>query len=163
MKKIPLTQGREAIVDDDDFERVNQFRWHFVGCGRGYASRSQWIGGEKKYHNELMHRFILGLSKRGNGAAEVDHINHDGLDNRKENLRVVTHAQNCRNRSKSKNKSSQYKGVTWNSQGKNWRATITANGKYIHLGPTRLEVVAARVYDHWAKKLHGEFASTNFL
>jgi len=93
----------------------------------------------------------------------VDHINHDGMDNRKANLRAATHSQNlCHRRKHSGTKSSKYKGVHWHKFNKRWAARITFKKKTINLGYFRNEIDAAKAYDRAARKYHGEFASLNF-
>lgn len=96
MKAIPLSQGKFALIDDEDFDLVSKYRWH---CNGGYA----------KCGNILTHRLILGL---GNGTL-TDHINWDKADNRKANLRVCTPSQNIAHIRKSPGKSSKFKGVSW--------------------------------------------------
>lgn len=92
MKKIKLTQGKCALVDDEDYERVNQFKWTAEKCSKSenYYARNRTI-------NTKMHRLIMGIGK---SSLVVDHINHKTLDNRKQNLRVCTQAENLRNRKK---------------------------------------------------------------
>ena len=160
MKYIPLTQGKFAIVDDADFEWLNQFKWHVATPGRCfYAVRTTKIDGVCKLI--LMHREILGLLS-GDGLG-TDHINHNGLDNRRCNLRICTSQQNQRNRRiDAAKKTSRYKGVGWNKQLKQWRSRIYCNYKEIYLGCFRDEAEAARVYDTKAKELYGEFACLNF-
>jgi len=93
----------------------------------------------------------------------VDHINFNGLDNRKANLRIVTHRQNvCHRRKLDKTTRSRYKGAYWDEKMKRWRARIQINGKSIYLGVYKDEVEAAQAYDEGAKKYHGEFAVVNF-
>ncbi len=106
-----------------------------------------------------MHQEIIQVPK----GMVVDHINHDGMDNRDANLRAATRAQNMRNRRKiSKSSSSKYKGVTWKKDRSKWEASITFERKYIFLGHFENEIDAARAYDEAAKKYHGEFACLNF-
>jgi hypothetical protein len=106
-----------------------------------------------------MHRCIIKVPP----GMVIDHINHNGLDNRKANLRIATHAQNSRNTKKQRPKTaSQYKGVPWNSTLKKWRAQITLNGKRISLGCFEDEIQAAKAYDNAARKYHGAFAALNF-
>jgi len=106
-----------------------------------------------------MHREIINVEE----GKVVDHINHNGLDNRKVNLRPATIAQNGWNRKpKTKNCSSKYKGVWWDKQLKKYRAQIWFNGNRLHLGYFKNQIDAAKAYDKAAKKYHGQFASPNF-
>ena len=93
----------------------------------------------------------------------VDHINNNSLDNRKSNLRIVTHRQNCLNtRPKTKNTTSRYKGGSWDKESKKWRALITHKGRRISIGRFKNETDAARTYDKTAKELNGDYAYLNF-
>ena len=92
----------------------------------------------------------------------IDHINHNGLDNRRENLRICTNAENQRNRGKQKNNTSGYKGVDWRKDHKKWRARINKDNKTIHIGYYNIIEEAARAYDAKAKELHGKYAQLNF-
>src|SRR4030042_844836 len=91
----------------------------------------------------------------------VDHIDHNGLNNRKENLRICTFAENCRNLRASRHKSSKYKGVHWHKKCKKWAAQVTCDHKTRHLGYFGDEIGAAKAYDRAARKYHEEFAQTN--
>jgi hypothetical protein len=158
-RRIPLTQGKYAIVDPEDFERLNKHKWHAVKSGSTfYAIRC--VGPAKRTTYIRMHREILHPPDH----LVVDHINHNGLDNRKANIRPATRAQNNFNRliAKGKNSSSKYKGVSWKKDRKKWRARIHVNGRYKFLGYFKEEKQAAKAYDEAAKKYHGEFASLNF-
>lgn len=155
MKEILFSKGRIALVDDDDFIWLSAHTWHFHS---GYAGTNLKVA-NKKYKNALMHRMILGLT---DSKISVDHINGNGLDNRKINLRICTHAQNSRNQRMAKNNKSGYKGVTWRARDNLWRATICINGKQIDVGMSKCKEKAARLYDEAAKKYHGEFARLNF-
>ncbi len=157
MKTIPLTQGKCAIVDDEDYEQLNQWKW--IACksrNTFYAAKSAKINGY--WSTKKMHHFILPSIPKG---SMVDHKNRNGLDNRKNNLRICSIAQNTRNR-KTPPHSSKYKGVCWEGRRKAWRAYITIKGKFIHIGYFNKEERAAIAYDKAAKTLFGEFAYTNF-
>jgi len=128
MKKIKLTKGKCAMVDDEDFEYLNQWKWNVSTSG--YARRILYVKGLGAQGNVYMHRLI------NETPVELftDHINQNKLDNRKSNLRVVTKSQNGMNRGKSKNNQSGVKGIYWDSWAKKWRAEIMVNGLRIRLG-----------------------------
>lgn len=157
MKKIPLTQGKQAIVDDEDYGRLKQYKWHCLKQPVNfYAVRSK-----KKGRNQTqlrMHRLIMGAPV----GMDVDHRNHDGLDNRKCNLRLCTRQQNHRNRRKRKKCSSIYKGVCWDKVCNKWKSYIMKSYKSHHIGYFGAEFDAAKSYDAKAKELFGEFAKLNF-
>ena len=161
MRRISLTQGKFAIVDDADFEWLNQWKWYPSNNGRNtfYAIRSIRLPNGKRTTSR-MHREILGL-KFGD-KRQCDHQNHRGLDNRRDNLRICTSKQNNQNMSSYKSCSSVYKGVSWHKIHHKWRAFITVDYKQIHLGYFDNEEKAARVYDKVAIKYFGEFANLNF-
>jgi len=158
MKKIPLSQGKFAIVDDADFDWLNQWKWSaHKNRNTFYAGRKIRVGLKRKLL--LMHRLILGLDF--GDERQGDHINMDGLDNRRKNLRIATNAQNRRNRGKQANNTSGYKGVTWRKQRKKWQAHIQVKGKVKHLGYFTDPVEASEAYDSASQKYHGKFAQTN--
>ena len=156
MKTIKLTQGKEAIVDDDLFEELSRYRWCLSSMGYAVRNSGHHNDGNKK--TILMHRVIM----RTQSGEEIDHINSDTLDNRRENLRLCTHIENLQNRNKQSNNAVGFKGVSWHSQGKKWRVQIRVNGKNISLGLFNNPEEAARAYDAGAKKYFGNFARTNF-
>lgn len=127
MKRIPLTQGQFAIVDDADFDWLMQWKWHAQWSRHTksfYAQRNTHLPNGKRTLL-LMHRLILGL-KHGD-RREGDHINHDTLDHRRSNLRIVTHQENQWNRHNPK-------GYHWNQSAKKFNAKIKVNGKFKFLG-----------------------------
>jgi len=152
MKTIPLTQNKCALIDDEDFKKVNAHKWYALKSGHYWYACSYDSKNKKTIY---MHRLILNTPT----GTDTDHINHNGLDNRKKNLRTCTKAQNqhntmlCKRRKKSK-----YKGLYWNKKGGKWVARI--NRTYI--GSYSDEKEAALAYDKAAKELYGEFACTNF-
>lgn len=151
---IPLTQGKSAMVDDEDYDWLNQWKWHFA---QGYASRNSGsvLGLRKAIR---MHREILRTPK----GMDTDHINGNTLDNRRKNLRICTRAQNNTNTRVRKDNTSGFRGVTWHTYTRKWEAQININGKHTHLGLFKTPEEAALAYDQEAKKHHGEFARLNF-
>jgi len=163
MNKIELTQGKSAIVDAEDFDRVSEFKWHYLKVATGYAHRKQHIGykdGKRIRKNIYMHRFIIGVE---DSKVHVDHINHDTLDNRKSNLRLCTHVENMRNQKNRKGGSSKYKGVykRRDNRVKPFTAQIQFNYKNIYLGTFATERDAAIAYNKAALHYFGEFALLN--
>lgn len=154
-KAIPLTQGKFAIVDKDDYGFLMHWKWCFNA--QGYASRSQHVTGTRKPQIILMHRLILQTPE---GIA-TDHANQNKLDNRRCNLRFCNNSKNAMNRDGRKNKTSKYKGVCWHKENKRWRVTINANKHQIYVGNYLLEIDAALAWNEAAKKYHGEFAVLN--
>lgn len=160
MKEIKLNiRGKNAgkytaLVDDEDFERVNQFNWTVdIGVKTSYAIR---VDGKTKIY---MHRFIMNTSV----DVECDHISGVGLNNQKYNLRNCTHRQNMINKNKpNRNCSSIYKGVYFNKKKNIYQAYIRAEDRHIYLGCSQIEREMAIAYDTAAIFYHGKFANTNF-
>lgn len=124
-------------------------KWHVLkGANTWYAKRNR----VKPY---MLHGFLTGWIL-------VDHINGNGLDNRRANLRLASHAQNHANSQKRKGKSSPYKGVSWSRSGAKWMATIRSAGKTTYLGVFTNPIEAAKAYDRAASEIYGEFARVNF-
>lgn len=157
-KLIPLTQGCFAIIDADDFERVSKYKWFALKNGRTfYAERNPTIAPGKQ-RMLPMHRFIIGAMD----GQTVDHINHNGLDNRKCNLRICNSVQNRRNSIKMiKPTTSKYKGVCWHSRDRVWVAYIKTEDRNNHLGNFKKEVDAANAYNKAAIEFYGAFAVLN--
>ena len=161
MKEIQLTQGKVAIVDDDMYEYLNQWKW----CAHRSYTRDTWYAqrNSPRPHKKTinMHRVIMGVT---DPEIEVDHRNGNGLFNVRENLRVCTTYQNGRNRGKQKNNTTGYKGVTWSDVAKErpYKAQLMINHKCVFLGYFSDPIEAAKAYDKKARELHGEFARLNF-
>lgn len=157
MKTIPLTQGKIALVDDEDFERLCKYRWYsYPRSDRAtfYATRANKRSGKTVY----MHREIL----RVRGRKTVDHIDGNGLDNRRANLRACSHQQNCMNQKmQSRSKSSRFKGVYRMRTRRKWRAQVRIDGKAYALGHFPVEEDAAIAYNVAAQLFFGEFARLN--
>lgn len=150
---IQLTQGYQAIVDDEDHEELSKFKWHYH---LGYAIRTVYTGG--KYIKIRMHRVVMNCP----ADKEIDHVDGNKLDNRRCNLRICTRADNVRNiQVNTLGKSSKYKGVTWKKQSKKWCAQISLRKKKIYLGLFTDEKSAAIAYNQAAQKYFGEFARLN--
>jgi hypothetical protein len=155
-RRIPLTQGKFAIVDPEDYQRLNKVKWHTCGKrGVFYARQNKRING--KQVTTLMHRAVVSVPN----DMVVDHINHNGLDNRKANLRPATRSQNICN-SLPRQHSSRFKGVAFDKVRKKWEVQVAYRGQKICLGRFVDEIEAAKAYDEAAKKYQGEFAVLNF-
>ncbi len=155
---VPLTKNHVAIVDAEDAERVLMYRWSVFTPTKSaiYAQGRVSLGDGPKISISL-HRYIMRPPK----GLQVDHINGNGLDCRKANMRVATRSQNCSNRGKqSGGQTSVYKGVR--KVNRRWGAQIGKGGKRCHLGYFDSEIEAALAYDRAAVNLHGDFASLNF-
>lgn len=156
-RRIPLTEGQYAIVDQNDYYWLAQHTWLAQQTDDTYrAVRLACCGKKGTLIN--MHRVIMNPPKH----LLVDHINRNSLDNRRANLRLATRTQNNWNRRPTKGKTSKYKGVYWCRDRKKWRSQIRANNKTMCLGEFTSEIKAALVYDAAARKYHGRFASPNF-
>ena len=156
-KQIPLTQGKFAIVDAEDYDRLSRYKWHARKDRDKYrARRSIWRNG--KGATILMHREILHVPE----GIKINHINHNGLDNRKVNLRLSTQAQSAFDQRPQEKRTSSFKGVCRETDSKKWRADIKYNRKRHHIGAFDNEKDAAEAYDAKAIELFGEFAHLNF-
>jgi hypothetical protein len=158
VKKIKLTQGKVALVDDEDFKELSRFKWQILKCGKFLiARRGCSCPITKNRYTILMHRQITSCPQ----DLFVDHINHNSLDNRKCNLRICTRQQNNSNRVIQKNKTG-IKGVETRESGR-YRARIRFNKKGITIGHFDTLVEAINAYNNKAIELFGEFAYLNKL
>lgn len=156
MKEIKLSQGMIALVDDDDYEKVNQHKWYARKNGKNdayYALR--WDNCSNKHVR--MHRALMEVTSE----LIVDHVNHNTLDNRKSNLRICNKTENCRNQRLRLQNTSGYKGVSYHKNHKKYEAKIKYNGKRLFLGYYETAKEAAISYNEKAKELFKEFAWIN--
>lgn len=153
MKQIPLTKGMVALVDNEDFDNLSKYKWYAHESKKGQFYARYDAPGKKRI---LMHRYIMGIEDR---KIQVDHINGDKLDNRKENLRVASNRQNSRNHSKLKsNNTSGFRGVCFVKRTGKYVAYVRdTEGKRKHLGSFTDAVSAAIAFDKAAKEIYGEF------
>lgn len=161
MKRIKLSQGKFAIIDDEDYGLVmSRGKWSAAKQFKWYAVSHKIVNGKRT--DLKMHRLIMLVDGLGSHIL-IDHINGNTLDNRKKNLRVCNSSQNAMSR-KSIGGASKYKGV--NINGGYWLSRISFAGKRIYLGyfpkTKQGEISAAKAYDKAAKKYHKEFAVLNF-
>lgn len=156
--KLLLTKGHFAIVDADLFDYLSQWKWMVK------KSRNLFYGGRKvRVENGftktmMLHRQIMGLAL--DDKRRVDHIDGNGLNCTKANMRVCSQGENARNRHVSLG-SCKYKGVHWDKDAGKFRSVIMKEGKRFHIGRFDCEHEAAARYNEAAKELHGEFAALN--
>ena len=158
MKEIKLSNSDfTALVDDEDFERVNQYKWLLHKSNK---SKVLYVYSTKNNNKTALklHRFIMNITSP---KIHIDHINDNGLNNQKSNLRICTNQQNTSNKRKIEGFTSKYKGVSWSKRLNKWRATIFYFYKQTHLGDFNSEEEAARAYNVKAKELFKEFARLN--
>lgn len=140
MKEIPLTQGKVALVDDEDYPELSKFKWHAHKDHNTYYAGRASPGVNGKQHHIRMHAIIVRTPK----GMHTDHINGNGLDNRRCNLRIVTTRGNGQNRHCPK--TSKYPGVSWHKRDRKWQAEIQIGGKHRSLGYFDIESEAATAY-----------------
>ncbi len=152
-RRIPLTQGRFALVDPEDYAELAKYKW----CASRQSNTFYAVRAEGK-RQIRMHRVIMNAPP----GLVVDHIDHNGLTNTKRNLRLCTKSQNARNQRPQRDRSSKYIGVWWSKQQRKWYARIDHHRQRHWLGAFKRERAAARARDDAAFALHGEFAHLNF-
>ena len=167
MKKIQVgghkdqTKAVYALVDDEDYEELSQYKWYFHK-GKN-DNRADYTKRYQHKNNKAtiisMHRAIMKPPK----GMVVDHINGNGLDNRKKNLRVCTNAENCRNAKKPKNNKSGHTGIFWRKEDKGWQVNICVNYKQKYLGVYKKPEDAIRVRKAAEKQFFGEYAPSKLL
>lgn len=156
MREIPLKHGKVALVDDEDYSLLSCWTWMaYKGYNTWYAKRETPRPERKTI---AMHVHIMKPPK----GMRVDHIDGNGLNNQRHNLRVCTNAQNIQNSRKSKANVTGYRGVCWNKEVKKYHAQLTFNYERIHIGYFSDPAEAAHAYDKVAKERFGEFAVLNF-
>lgn len=152
-REIVLADGRVAVVDAADYELVSRWKWYYHGKGYAIAHSS----GRANWRMVFMHRLLL----LPEPDQHIDHVNGNGLDNRRANLRLCTRAQNNAN-ARSRGQTSRYKGVCWDQQRSSWSSKTCTNGRTVNLGRFLDEIDAARAYDAAAASIFGPFARLNF-
>jgi hypothetical protein len=154
MKEIPLTQGKVALVDDEDFENIKHLHW-YARLSRNHLYAAYKVKRKGKSTIYYMHRVIMQPPEH----LHIDHIDGNGLNNQRSNLRLCTHQENQRNRSSAQsNSKSGVKGVSWHKSSGKWRAVIKYEGKHKHIGAFSSIEDAAIAYRNAEIKLFGEFA-----
>jgi len=153
MKVIPLTQGKMARVDDEDYLRVAAVNWW-----ADFRDNKWYARGYQKGIVIYLHRFVMDADP----GMQIDHIDGDGLNCQKYNLRHATNQQNSSAFQRKRGTTSRFRGVSWYRRDSCWRAHITVGGKQRHLGYFEIEETAAHAYDSAARHCLGRFASPNF-
>ena len=158
MIEIPLTQGKVALIDDDDLQLVRGYRWMAWTTPRHntYYAYAHVRRDDGSRTSVLMHRLILCLNDH---KIKADHRDGDGLNNRRANLRACTNGENMRNRGAQINNSSGFKGVSWDKKRGKWSAKIKVNRKQKHIGYFAEPEAAYKAYCRAAIELHGEFVN----
>ena len=157
MKKIKLTQGKYALVDNADFKWLSRWKWCYSSGGYAKRGTVKRIEGIRKSIQFAMHREIIQTPK----GMHTDHIDGNRLNNQRRNLRIVTCAQNKMNVVNIRKHAGKFKGVSWDNTGKRWRARITKDGKEKYIGNFKTKVAAAKAYDAEALLLFKSYAKTN--
>ncbi len=153
MRRIKLTQGKFAIVDEMLLNCFSKYSWYAASSGNNfiYAASAKRIRKTKITMKIFMHHCVIGMPL--NRKMQIDHINGNTLDNRRENLRIVTVRQNAQNRKYHRDgtKTSEFLGVCFHKKSKRWRATLTLNKKSKYIGSFENEIEAKKAYDNYCK------------
>lgn len=155
MTEVPLSNGLVAVIDDEDAAAVLAYRWHAQPRRHTTYAYRCFVNAEKKWSTQALHKFLTGY-------AVTDHVNGDGLDNRRANLRAATTPENGRNRRRGDNNTSGYKGVSLQRSSGRWVAHLQSEVRRLHLGRFSTPEEAARAYDEAARELYGDYAALNF-
>lgn len=158
MKFIPLTQGKTALIDDEDFELVSEYKWYPLSTSAGLVYANGYLLRNGHRSVVLMHRLLMN-AQPGQG---IDHRNRNGLDNRRFNLRFATRSQNAINRISKRKASSRFKGVHWHKSNRKWVARVRYGKQEFHIGYFREEKAAALAYDAAVLKICPDYARLNF-
>lgn len=152
MKEIRLSQNKISLIDDSDYEFISRYKWYAELRSNSWYARHDFPN--KKVY---LHVYLLGEDLKH----KIDHKDHDGLNNTRENLRICTNSQNGMNKRKSENCSSIYKGVCWEKRRNKWIAFISPDSTFKFLGYFDDEIEAAKAYDEAAIKYFGDFSCLN--
>jgi len=161
MRELEINKGLKVILDDEDFDRVAALKWFYGKNNYIGRNNSKTIDGKKRYTKTRLHWFVLRFE--GKKGYVVDHINGNTFDNRKENLRICTVAENSRNQKLNKRNKTGYKGVCAVKRVNGYKAEIKLNYKVRHLGYFKCPKEAAKAYNKAAIELFGEFARLNIV
>ena len=157
MKEIQLSQGKVALVDDEDFEMLNRYKWSAMRGANTYYAYTHIILESGKRTSIAMHRVIMQTPV----GYETDHRDRNGLNNQRFNLRICTHSQNQGNRKLTKGSLSGYKGIGWHKRDKKWWSKIVFERRAIYLGYFDSKEEAAKAYNEAAIKYHNSFVCLN--
>lgn len=155
MIEVKLNRGKVALVDEEDFDTISSVNWN------AHPEKHRWYATGKINDRAVkMHRMILGVT---DSSVIVDHIDGDGLNNRKSNLRIATNSENLCNQRPRENFTSKYKGVHWDRFNNKWRVQVQKGKTVVRVGRFDDETEAALAYNEAAKELQGEFARLNII
>ena len=160
MKIIELSRGMSAKVSDKDFIYLNKFSWY---AHHGHSSNLWYARTDWQLNGKHKHVFMHVLLAERIGIKHVDHMDGNGLNNQRSNLREADNRQNSSNKKLYINNKTGYKGVFWRADRCHYKVTISANGHTIYIGSSKDKIEAAKMYNKAAKKYHGKFARLNKL